>query len=680
MRVNSIAANNFLSFSSLELALGPGVTVLTGPNGAGKSNLGAAVALPALVVEQGLRGPTTTDALKLFEEAGYEGADAFNVSVGIEFDQPDEQDLVRMFIEACINMHALQKLPVAEGRVAALAALAHSSVAEDSVRSLFCGTLQVAFAARESSPWWAAWNFEHEGEPFQLLLRGAHAGSLWPGHLGPWMDVALTGFRRSVPPLGYSETTDDPSFEMLESFVTEAEPTQIDFGRILATLPPEGAFSVDVPTLTNGNAAEPASLRALRRALGQEKQHRSDSHFDFRHVLAHLLRQRLVLTDNRRLPLDRHFPLERVGAPVDLRDGSAVAAELHRLKNGDLREQEIFHRTVTTFKDITGLDLHLRSRPIGSDELEIDVLVGTHESVRIVHFEGAGVQEALLLSTLIAGDPGRFVVLDEPAVNLHPALQRNLVRHLADLHGVVITHSPDLVPSQSIDDLARVVRLTRTPTGTHTNTLPSDREQQLGQWIQKLVVADIRALLFASGVVLCEGATEVGALGQWWRDGTSSYDSPESANIVLIDVGGDSSFGGFINYLEAFGIPWAAIADGPAFSPMSGLSKQLTNLGLAPSEPCPDDADDFPAWRGYWEKAGVFTVADAFGGPEKSGEFEAFLQRVDKDLLEQVGKEVTGKPQVGAVFAARRPELPDEVKDLYERVRSHLARPRTANS
>ncbi|MFE6869294.1 AAA family ATPase [Kitasatospora sp. NPDC057692] len=38
MKIHSIAAQNFLSFASLDLSLKPGTTVVTGPNGAGKSN------------------------------------------------------------------------------------------------------------------------------------------------------------------------------------------------------------------------------------------------------------------------------------------------------------------------------------------------------------------------------------------------------------------------------------------------------------------------------------------------------------------------------------------------------------------------------------------------------------------------------------------------------------------
>lgn len=287
-------------------------------------------------------------------------------------------------------------------------------------------------------------------------------------------------------------------------------------------------------------------------------------------------------------------------------------------------------------------------------------------------FAGAGIQEALLLAVLLTGEPGRVVVLDEPAVNLHPTMQRRLARHLRDIHGIVITHSPDLIPCSGIEDLDRVVRLTPHVEGTQAATMPTHRRKRLDAWMQHLLLTDVRALLFASAVILCEGGTEVGALGQWWTDGAADLGDPQSANIVLIDVNGDSSFGGYVNYLDAFQIPWAVVADGPAFLPKSGLSKQLTNLGLAPAENRPGEEDDFAAWREYWNRAGVFTVADTFG-PEKSGEFEAFLEQVDAALLRRLQKEHHGsKPRVGAAFAAAHPELPAKVADLYRQIRKHL--------
>ncbi|WP_370124838.1 ATP-dependent endonuclease [Streptacidiphilus sp. MAP12-33] len=640
-----------------------------------------------MLLAHGLRGPQNSDALDLFQQAGRDGAGAFTVSLDIELDQPWEQELVRLFVEAAIATAALENSSDVSSvpQHVALSLFAQLGVPADSVSSLLRGKLEVAYSARHPGLWWAAWNFEHNGQQMQLGLKGPAAGRLQWGHMAPWIDNAVASARRAVPPLGYnpSDAARVPAMQVLQSILREEyspladkpQPSAVDFSLMLNTLDETGAFTMEVSGVTNGNAVEPDSLGALARALNLEQQSREGrTRFDFRFILAEVLRRSLVLTDNRRLPLQRHFPLADLASPVDLRDGSAVAGELYRLKNGSPNEQQRFEHARRLFTEITDLPLRLRSNPADETSLTIDILVGPDEHARVAQFAGAGIQEALLLATLIAGEPGRVVVLDEPAVNLHPTMQRRLSRHLTDVQGLVITHSPDLIPCSNIDDLDRVVRLTGHATGTQVASLPAQNRKGLNNWLQNLLLTDVRALLFASGVILCEGATDLGALGRWWADGSAGHGDPEGANIALVDVGGDNNFGGYINYLEAFQIPWAAVADGPAFWPPSGLNKQLTKLGLAPDERPGNDAV-FDVWLGYLNRAGIFTVATSFGkDPEKSGEFEAFLKRLDEQLLERAQQEQgNSKPRVGAAFAAAHTDIPQEVAALYKQIRAHLS-------
>ncbi|MFF2956763.1 AAA family ATPase [Kitasatospora sp. NPDC057965] len=679
MKIHSIAAQDFLSFASLDLTLRPGTTVVTGPNGAGKSNLGAALALPLLVLEQGLGGSRDgSDPLELYERAGRFGAAAYTVSLEIELDQPGEQELVRLFAEAAVAANALN----AHGETRhlerdVLALFPGLNVAADSVTSLFRGTLRIAFSAHRRTRWWAAWEFDHNGQPMQWILRGPRADWLCRGQLPPWTEGGSASPLLRFTEIGTEQRAQEATMIYLflreeESPLTgETEPAAIDFARIMANIDPTRARAVDVPALTDGSGVEPSAIAALSHALGRE--HTGQERYDFRSVLAAVLRQGLVLTDNRRLPLARDFPLAQLRGPADLRDGSAVAAELYRLKNGSIEEQRRFAQARTTFMDITRLDLHLQSTPTADQGMTIDILVGPAGSARIVQFAGAGVQESLLLATLLAGEPGRVLVLDEPAVNLHPTVQRSLSRHLASVQGIVITHSPDMVPCSDIEDLDRVVRLTQQTDGTRVSSVPAAHRPQLANWMQRLLLSDVRALLFASGVILCEGATELGALSQWWSQNPGGLGDPGSANIAMVDVNGDASFGGYINYLEAFDIPWAVIADGPAFASTANLGKQLRKLRLAPDDPPADDAD-FAAWRAYWNRAGVFTLADTFGtGGTKAGEIEAFLAQLDKTLLDTVQAEHrSSKPRIGAAFAAAHPEAPTEVTDLYQQIHTHL--------
>jgi hypothetical protein len=132
--------------------------------------------------------------------------------------------------------------------------------------------------------------------------------------------------------------------------------------------------------------------------------------------------------------------------------------------------------------------------------------------------------------------------------------------------------------------------------------------------------------------------------------------SPEAVNIPILSVNGDSSFGPLIEYLDMFGIPWAAVVDGPALRPTSHLAKQMRKLDHQPSANQPND-DDFKGWQEYWAREGIFTLADRFGDDgSKGGEFEAFLRSTDSDRLCKIHKEIgqQSKPRVGALFAAER--------------------------
>ena len=78
--------------------------------------------------------------------------------------------------------------------------------------------------------------------------------------------------------------------------------------------------------------------------------------------------------------------------------------------------------------------------------------------------------------------------------------------------------------------------------------------------------------------------------------------------------------------------------------------------------------------RGYWERAGVFTLATRFGDDgTKLGEFEELLRQVDHELLGKAMTETGGsKPRAGAYFAAAHPELPDPLRDLFQKIAEYL--------
>jgi hypothetical protein len=646
---------DFLSFNeSSALRLYKGLTVLTGPNGAGKSNIARSLDVARAVLAP--HDHPESERLDLYREAGFEDATEFTVKLDMALDQPWEQDLVRAHVQAAYVTTALGQSPQA----------AHSLeetldwLVADSLSPLLTGTLVIRYRAAAIRPWAAYWEFSD-----------AESGATWHAVL-----VGDQGIDQLRPGEAREPAQADGGMQFAD-WLMQSKPqdaTELDFRVAMRDAKRQPVVFSAGPSQVG---QVPASIRNLALLLGIVPHDRS---FSFRQVMNLVLQRGVVLTDNRRLPLQRRFALPELGGPVDLRDGAAVAGEIFRLKNGDFQEKEHFRQIQSTFKSLTGRGLDVRARPAsdGQDALVIEPTVTGQHGERLVELSGAGVQEALVLSTLLRGAPGRITVLDEPAVNLEPTVQRRLLRQVRGPgQYLVITHSPDLIPFDEPDDLQRIVRVAPGVSGSQIRQPDHGTTGSKGQFRQLQLVqpAEIRSLLFAQAAVLCEGQTEVGALPRWWNTARAA-DLPDlgATNVPFVGVDGHGGYGPYIRFLDAYGIPWAIISDGPALRKGQRLTRDMKDLGHWPHDLEPSDDQDFAQWRSFWERAGVFTLATKFGDDgSKDGEFEALLRKIDFGLL---GKAMTetgkSKPRAGAYFAAAHPELPEPVRDLFQRIAEYL--------
>jgi predicted ATP-dependent endonuclease of OLD family len=204
---------------------------------------------------------------------------------------------------------------------------------------------------------------------------------------------------------------------------------------------------------------------------------------------------------------------------------------------------------------------------------------------------GAGTWEALVLAESIVDSEHRLVVLDEPALNLSPTWQHLVRSQLRDAPGqfLLITHSSGLVPVDQPEDLCRLVRFDSAGGATRVRRLSAPLgEEAAARLVQELSQsADARALLFARGAVLVEGETELGALPVWFANHAAStgLPSPASLDLGFYSVGGDTHFKAMLTLLDAFGIPWAIVCDGAAFSLAKGGNHILCQLAGATADP-----------------------------------------------------------------------------------------------
>ncbi len=652
MFLRRIEIDRFLSFGQhAELNLHPGLTVVTGPNAAGKSNIGRCLDLARAVLAA--HDDPEAERLDLYQQAGYEDATDFTVKLGIDLDQEWEQDLVQAYVRASY-------LTSPTFTVKSL----HESVEwlqTDSLAPLMSGLLVIRYRGTSARPWTSAWQFTDDdtGMTWHAVLTGDEGiHQLRPGTAE---HPAQTG--------GGTPFAD---------WLMETKPqdkTVLDFQAAMQSNQSPVTFPVSSGTSQTGHP----DIRELGQQLGLSTDDRTLS---FNQVIGLVLKRGIVLTDNRRLPLSRRFPVSALSQPADLRDGAAVGAELFRLKNGNPLERDRFREIQSTFAELTGRELEVRARPVpaGDDEpaMIIEPTVAGHHGERLVELSGAGIQEALVLSALLRDNPGRVTVLDEPAVNLEPTVQRRLTgRVRGPGQYLVITHSADLVPFDEQGDLEKIVRVSPGKSGSEIRQ-PDYSDLRLKDQLRQLQLlepAEVRSLLFARAVILCEGQTEIGALPRWWHNArTSRLPNPAAANVSFVSVYGHSGYGRYIRFLDTFAIPWAIVADGPALRKGEKLSHDLRELGHWPTEPEPTDVQDFTQWREFWEHAAVFTLAGQFGDDgSKRGELEALLQQIDPTLLAQAIKESGGsKPRAGSYFAACHPDPPAAVLDLYKKITDHL--------
>jgi hypothetical protein len=664
MRVTHVSAHDFMSFSSIQLALGPGTTVVTGPNAVGKSNLGRIIDVIRLVVSS-QAGSDRGNGLDVYARAPRHGVRRFRLTMGIELDQPWEQELVATFVRAAYASSAAD-LPAGHGGPGTISTGlrdrdARQRLNPESLELLLRGFLVVTYDGGAQPRWQASWHHSATGN---LLDSGGPVWYMGLRSAGPVMrengDVPASAlslaeaWRRVFPDDQIGTRPPGPKLDFMRIFKEIEQPIDLRMG-----LNSDGLPLLD-------------SVRDLHLLLGWDADDAHRRRAEFVHVLDAILQRGIVLTDNRRLPLRRSFSLEAVGRQADLEDGSQIPAELYRLKNGPLRLRQRYQRIQDRFKALmgTGFDVQATPDPDTVGNLLIDVTVPEGGFEYPVAFSGAGRQEALFLSTVLVGDPGRVIVLDEPGVHIEPTLQRRLTQAADDgTQCLVITHSADLVPVTAPGDLNRIVRLAPSARGSVAHRVGGLGPMEQSRWLQVLGLRDTRALLFSAGAVLCEGATEVSALGTWWE---SSSNPPSSANIALIDVGGDKAFGRYIEFLQAFNIPWVIVADGPALHPGSDMHQQLAAQGLIPDAEPDSTRAVFEEWKAFWEGQGVFSMADVFGNDgSQAGEFEAYLKRLNPQLLSQVGRE-RSKPRIGAAFASQHP-MPKDVADLYALIRYRLA-------
>lgn len=622
-----------------------------GPNGTGKTNLFRAFR----VARDGL-GVQTRGIWTRAKRVGSQ-EEEFRVRIDFELTDESEKHLLTTFMQA-----VLTTLPDVPDNLLERH-LAWAKIVSPAIEGMFAGTLRVACLPREQSWWTIAYEFKHEKTEYMWVLDGAN-------RIG--VGRADEDFARipGAPPLG----------NLIHTGMSEEERRRLEalYSRPLrgSDLLPERGHLVqrlEVSTSWVRGGPLPNSVQRFLDLMGvQAGESRAYSGLQ---VFERLFRHALAFIDDLRLPPREAWSADdmvRSLEAIDLSDAGNLPLYLFRLKNGSVEDRARFRATQNSFHKLTGRSFDIRSEPAPerarTDEPKrirsqlVIITIGDEEIP--MRFAGAGLWEALVLSTLLSTPDEQILCADEPALNLHPTLQRRVLQMIQSRRGqtFLVTHSPYLIPFRDEQDLTRILRFHLQEGSTHMARLaspaPKDRERW-SRWLKELRRGiDMSALLFAQGVILVEGETEVGALQLWFaRSKTAAKTgSLEELNLVLHWVGGAGNFRNYVDFLGAFSVPWAVVCDGDQLQDSQFC--RVFNL------PLPEEHISFGEMRLKAEALGVFTVSEDFG------EFES-LPFVAPHLQEAMRVVGTSDVRRGR-YVAEKVDCPTSVGELYQKILAHI--------
>jgi hypothetical protein len=744
----SLQVENLLTFGDFHLELGASRSTIVGPNGAGKSNIVRVVDLVHNAVDSvsegygGARWNATDQVLRSFASARHHRAPADRpavVRLAVELTTAAERIQVVTYVRAAILHTVIQDLSSSDRDVRlALAEWAERTITEDAVAALFSGMIVLRHEGMSHVPWQISYEFLLDGVAYSWRLAAPGAA-----HGIGRADAAAVPTTKAPQPL---------SERLLGTSRPGSPPLQLpdplpDFD--LARLCPGPDSTVAEPTVRTGTGIIDQELLVFRRAielLGLPTPETAGQRtFTLAYVLTRILddgvlavREQLRGLGTAGSPPEQAgpYPWEALVSPTRGRTPAQLPLRLFELKNGTpdqrTRHQAIqdtfaklapgravdvtFQATTTSRLEPASLgtgQVAMFSQPAADDQAGpagpvavINVVVsrtdgaGSHPDDLGIQLHGAGTWEALVIAEALAEATDRFVILDEPAVTLHPTWQRALRGLIDSTQGqfLIITHSADLVSMSDADDLASLVRV-ENETGTtrlHRFDAAEFVEDGVARITREFALStDAVSLLFARGVVLVEGETELGALPVWFNRHaaiTTGCTTPADLDLGFWCVGSDTSFRTYLTVLHGLGVPWAVICDGAAFDLKTRRSRfphifdQVLNAGISAPElqEFMRRADEdrtrrmdrvvFDDARKLGEQFGIFTLARGWTTADKTNKtpgdesFETFIDAVAPSSLNQAKDEVGDSKVRKGRWLGANISCPREVADLYARM------------
>ena len=625
MKVKCLNVENLLSFDKFELNLNEKMNVIVGPNGAGKSNIVRIFdlvckaldwALPSSYVP--LQQSEAGQVLSLFAAARHYGSSPERpaiVRLEFEFTMPKEQELLCTFVRASILSTLLGELRFHSNdeNAAAVSRWVETEITNVKLSPLCSGAVLLEHNGLPDQPWDISYEFSYQNVSYRWLISPSNFASvIVPASSIPYRGNQI-GDKRLMEALFKLASSDQPVQlpDLLPSF---------DF----SSLCPGNDRPIGPILIQTGAGSFDTDFTPFRRAVEllniPGKDNVSQRSFPLSYVLLLLLEDGIITLGEQFRGLgiggtppqqSGPYPWEVLISPLRSRSPWLLPLRLFELKNGSQADRIRFQEIQKTFTELApgrSIDVKFEAfdrntmnpTAIGTGQVvaysasnsrqdQQNLLVTPQPGAAItivvdrekgndrhpddipIQLHGGGTWESLVIAEALVESRDRFVIYDEPALTLHPTWQRAVRSAIKKAPGtcLVITHSANLVPVETEDDLSALVRIENESGSSQihrlSDGLSSDDKQRLVREFR--LSTDAVSLLFARGVVLLEGETELGALPTWLDkiECTPECPSPVELDIAFYSVGGDTHFRTLLSVLHSFAIPWALVCDGAAF-------------------------------------------------------------------------------------------------------------------
>jgi len=275
----------------------------------------------------------------------------------------------------------------------------------------------------------------------------------------------------------------------------------------------------------------------------------NDRSISLTNIICKWFAQNLITTDNIRYfpPINTlsDFIIKKLTSPY-------LSSILYDLKNSKYAEDRVrFNKIRTLFFDITNYYFDVIS---SIEEYKVDE---THNNIGgtldivispkidfsdqfSIEYTGSGFYEILYLLTIIISSKIQFIILDEPAINLHPMWQKKILHNILgqdDKQVLLITHSPYLLPDlTNIKNNYLIHHFQLEPETQTTNRLRLNITKKIKKYMK--IIEKRKNIFFSNFIVLVEGPSDERIIGEIINILQEKDKILTNSNIEIVNMNG----------------------------------------------------------------------------------------------------------------------------------------------